>query len=60
MFATISNGFGRIIYELGGDSLLSSWEVLLDTTLLAASFSNVSDRRSTQRSYRATRGGCRD
>ena len=37
----ISNGFGRIIYELGGDSLLSSWEVLLDTTLLAASFSNV-------------------
>jgi hypothetical protein len=38
---SIANSFGRIIYKLGGDGLLDSWEVVLDQTLLAASFINV-------------------
>ncbi|HEX4412358.1 MAG TPA: hypothetical protein VH107_01935 [Lacipirellulaceae bacterium] len=38
---SIANSFGRIIYKLGGDGLLDSWEVVLDQTLLAASFVDV-------------------
>ena len=39
--SSIASDFGRIIYQLGGDNLLDSYEVVLNTTLLAASYSNV-------------------
>jgi hypothetical protein len=39
--SNIATDFGRIIYKLAGDGLLDSWEVVLNTTLLANSFSGV-------------------
>jgi hypothetical protein len=39
--SNISTDYGRIIYQLGSDNLLDSWEVLLNTSLLADTYSNV-------------------
>ena len=33
--SNIANSFGRIIFQLGGDGLLDTWEVVLNTTLLS-------------------------